>query len=33
MQTIYGVATLVVILHLIAAGVIVAMLFVRHPPV
>jgi hypothetical protein len=33
MQTIYGVATLVVILHLIAAGVIVAMLSVRHPPV
>jgi hypothetical protein len=32
MQTIYGVATLIVLLHLIAAGVIVALLCVRHPP-
>jgi hypothetical protein len=33
MQTIYGVATLIVILHLIAAGVIAAMLCVNRPPV
>jgi len=32
MQTIYGVATLIVILHVIAAGVIAAMLCVRRPP-
>jgi hypothetical protein len=32
MQTIYGVITLIVLLHLIAAGVIAAMLFVRRPP-
>jgi hypothetical protein len=32
MQTIYGVATLIVLLHLIAAGVVVALLCVRHPP-
>jgi hypothetical protein len=33
MQTIYGVATLIVLLHLIAAGVIAAMLCVDRPPV
>ena len=32
MQTIYGVITLIVLLHLIAAGVIAAMLSVRRPP-
>jgi hypothetical protein len=32
MQTIYGVITLIVLLHLIAAGVIAAMLCVRRPP-
>ncbi len=31
MQTIYGVATLIVILHVIAAGVVAAMLCVHHP--
>jgi hypothetical protein len=32
MQTIYGVATLIFLLHLIAAGVVVAMICVRRPP-
>jgi hypothetical protein len=32
MQTIYGVATLIVLLHVIAAGVIAALLCVRRPP-
>jgi hypothetical protein len=32
MQTIYGVATLIVFLHLIGAGVIAAMLCVHQPP-
>jgi hypothetical protein len=32
MQTIYGVATLIVLLHLIGAGVIAAMLCVHQPP-
>jgi hypothetical protein len=32
MQTIYGVATLIVVLHVIAAGVIVALFSVRPPP-
>jgi hypothetical protein len=32
MQTIYGVATLIVLLHLIAAGVIVALVVNRRPP-
>jgi hypothetical protein len=32
MQTIYGVATLIAILHMIAAGVIAAMLCVHRPP-
>ncbi len=32
MQTIYGVAALIVLLHLIAAGVILAMVCVRRPP-
>jgi hypothetical protein len=32
MQTIYGVATLIVLLHVVAAGVIAAMLSVRRPP-
>ncbi len=32
MQTIYGVATLIVILHVIAAAVLAAMLCVHHPP-
>lgn len=32
MQTIYGVATLIVVLHVIAAGVLVAMLCVQRPP-
>ena len=32
MQTIYGVGTLIVLLHLIGAGVIAAMLCVRKPP-
>jgi hypothetical protein len=32
MQTIYGVATFIVILHVIAAGVVVAMLCVQRPP-
>jgi hypothetical protein len=32
MQTIYGVATLIVLLHLIAAGVIVALVVIRRPP-
>jgi hypothetical protein len=32
MQTIYGVATLIVLLHLIGAGVIVAMFCVNQPP-
>jgi hypothetical protein len=31
-QTIYGVATLIVILHVIAAGVLAAMLCVHRPP-
>ncbi len=31
MQTIYGVATLIVLLHVIAAGVVVAMLCVHRP--
>ena len=33
MQTIYGVATLLAVLHIIAAGVILALVFVRRPPV
>ena len=32
MQTIYGVATLIVLLHLIGAGVIAAMVCVHQPP-
>jgi hypothetical protein len=32
MQTIYGVATLIAVLHIIAAGVILALVFVRRPP-
>jgi hypothetical protein len=32
MQTIYGVATLIVILHIIAAGVVAAILCVQRPP-
>ncbi len=32
MQTIYGVATLLAVLHIIAAGVILALVFVRRPP-
>ena len=32
MQTIYGVATLIVLLHLIGAGVIAAMFGVHQPP-
>ncbi len=32
MQTIYGVATLIVLLHLVGAGVIVAMFCVNQPP-
>ncbi len=32
MQTIYGVATLVVLLHIVAAGIIVALFFVHQPP-
>ena len=32
MQTIYGVATLIVLLHLIAAGVVLAMVCVHRPP-
>jgi hypothetical protein len=32
MQTIYGVATLIVILHIMAAGVLLAMLCVHRPP-
>jgi hypothetical protein len=32
MQTIYGVATLIILLHIIAVGVILAILFVRRPP-
>jgi len=32
MQTIYGVATLIVILHIIAAGVLAAMFCVHRPP-
>jgi hypothetical protein len=32
MQTIYGVATLIVLLHLIGAGIIVALFFVHRPP-
>jgi hypothetical protein len=32
MQTIYGVATLIVILHLIAAGIIAALYCVHRPP-
>ncbi len=32
MQTIYGVATLVVLLHIIGAGVILALLLVHRPP-
>ena len=32
MQTIYGVAALILILHLIGAGVIAAMLCVHQPP-
>ena len=32
MQTIYGVATLIVLLHVIAAGVLAAMLSVQRPP-
>jgi hypothetical protein len=31
-QTIYGVATLIILLHLIGVGVIVALFFVRQPP-
>ncbi|HKI16926.1 MAG TPA: hypothetical protein VKA15_03560 [Isosphaeraceae bacterium] len=31
MQTIYGVATLIVLFHVIAAGVVAAMLCVHHP--
>jgi hypothetical protein len=31
MQTIYGVATLIVLLHVIAAGVVAAMFCVHHP--
>jgi hypothetical protein len=33
MQTIYGVATLIIALHLVGAGVVVAMFFVHRPPV
>jgi hypothetical protein len=33
MQTIYGVATLLAVLHIIVAGVILALVFVRRPPV
>jgi hypothetical protein len=33
MQTIYGVATLIILLHVLAAGVIIALLFVRCPPI
>ncbi len=32
MQTIYGVATLIVLLHLIGAGIVVALFFVHRPP-
>jgi hypothetical protein len=32
MQTIYGVATLIVMLHLVGAGIIVALFFVHRPP-
>ena len=32
MQTIYGVATLIVLLHLIGAGIIVALFLVHRPP-
>jgi len=32
MQTIYGVASLIVLLHVIAAGVVAAMICVRRPP-
>jgi len=32
MQTIYGVATLIVLLHIVAAGLIVALFFVHRPP-
>ena len=32
MQTIYGVATLIVLLHVIGAGLIVALFFVHRPP-
>jgi hypothetical protein len=31
-QTIYGVATLIVLLHLIGMGVIIALFFVQRPP-
>jgi hypothetical protein len=31
-QTIYGVATLIVLLHLIGAGVVLALFFIRQPP-
>jgi hypothetical protein len=31
-QTIYGVATLIVLLHIIGVGVIIALFFVRRPP-
>jgi hypothetical protein len=32
MKTIYGVGLLIVLLHLIAAGIIVSMYLVKHPP-
>jgi hypothetical protein len=32
MQTIYGVATLIVLLHVVGAGIVVALFFVHHPP-
>ena len=32
MQTIYGVATLIVLLHVIGVGIIVALFFVHRPP-
>jgi hypothetical protein len=31
-QTIYGVATLIILLHLIGVGVVVALFFIRQPP-
>ena len=32
MQTIYGVATLIVLLHLVGAGIVLALFFVHQPP-